>query len=66
MGRDLYMATSSDEGAHWSEPVKLDVDILVIAVVAPFRPPLMRRVLHVVQRNQSKPSPPAGTRIPIG
>ncbi len=28
MGRDLYMATSSDEGAHWSEPVKLNVDIL--------------------------------------
>ena len=25
------------------EPVKLDVDIMVIAVVAPFGPPLMRK-----------------------
>lgn len=57
MGRDLYMATSSDEGAHWSEPVKLDVDILGNCRCCPIQATIdAKGVLHVVQRNSVKTS----------
>ena len=57
MGRDLYMATSSDEGAHWSDPVKLDVDILGNCRCCPIQATIdANGVLHVVQRNSVKTS----------
>ena len=58
MGRDLYMATSSDEGALTGvNPWKLDVDILGNCRCCPIQATIdAKGVLHVVQRNSVKTS----------
>jgi len=57
MGRDLYMATSTDEGAHWSQPAKLDIDIEGNCRCCPIQAIIdAEGVMHVIQRNSVKTS----------
>jgi hypothetical protein len=57
MGRDLYMAISDDEGAHWSEPQKLDIDIEGNCRCCPIQATMdSNGVMYIVYRNSVKTS----------
>ncbi len=58
MGRDLYMAVSKDEGATWSEPKRLDLDIEGNCRCCPLQASIgADGALYVIHRNSVKTSP---------
>lgn len=57
MGRDLYMAISNDEGASWSTPKKLDIDIDGNCRCCPIQASVdAQGNLYVIHRNSVKTS----------
>lgn len=58
MDRDMYMAVSTDEGANWSEPRKLDIDIEGNCRCCPIQATMdLEGNLYIIHRNSVKTSP---------
>jgi len=58
MGRDMYMAVSSDEGKNWSAPRKLDIDIKGNCRCCPIQATMdAHGNLYVLYRNSVRTSP---------
>ena len=58
MGRDMYMAVSSDEGKNWSAPRKLDIDIKGNCRCCPIQATMdALGNLYVIYRNSVRTSP---------
>ena len=58
MGRNIYMAISTDEGTNWSNPKKLDIDVQGNCRCCPLQATIDHKGnLYVVHRNSVKTSP---------